>query len=299
MATHPPFLFLRRRAEEAAAAVPALKTRAEKAAASVLAGDHPRRRAGPAGDKFWKYREYDPSDRPQDIDWRQSARGDRIFIRQKEWQTPQTALFWCRRDGSMDYASRADLPSKQEDALVLTLALAILMEGAGDLVGLADGSLRPSRAEAAIGKMALHFFESETGALPDPALMNLPSGAEIVLAGDFLSPPEETGNALRALRARAGGLTLIQVMDPAELSLPFEGRVTFESPGGGARHTAEHVPSIRGAYESRIRTHIDDVKSLCRRHGCRWIFHTTDRDVRDTLLDAWRMMAPHDRQGGS
>ena len=78
------------RAERDAAHLPDMQLRAEKAAQSIFNADHNQHKTG-TGEKFWQYREYIFGDRPQDIDWRQSAKGDRIYIRQKEWQT---TLHW-------------------------------------------------------------------------------------------------------------------------------------------------------------------------------------------------------------
>jgi len=75
---------LRRRAERLAAGYPALQAEAERVAAVVAQGVHGRRRPG-QGETFWQYRNYQPSDSANQIDWRRSARGDQatksIFAR--------------------------------------------------------------------------------------------------------------------------------------------------------------------------------------------------------------------------
>ena len=146
------FLNYRYKAEDAVAGLPGLVTTAEKAAASILAGGHTQRKPG-MGEKFWQFRDYDVADRPQDIDWRQSAKGDRLFVREKEWQTTQTALLWCQRDAGMDYRSDDKLPKKQDAAMVLTLALGLLLSRAGEQIAPLEGSALPGRSELAIQKL--------------------------------------------------------------------------------------------------------------------------------------------------
>ena len=85
------------RSEGLAARLPALVIAAERVAATVTQGIHGRRRVG-LGEAFWQFRSYEPGDPPQRIDWRRSARSDRVFIRQTEWEASQTVWLW--RDGS-------------------------------------------------------------------------------------------------------------------------------------------------------------------------------------------------------
>ena len=75
---------LRHTAEVVAATLPPLLVAAQRVAATVTLGSHGRRRAG-AGDAFWQFRHYSKDDTPQAIDWRQSAKFDTVFVRDREW----------------------------------------------------------------------------------------------------------------------------------------------------------------------------------------------------------------------
>src|SRR5690606_27838770 len=55
-----------------AAALPDLLVEARRISASVLAGWHGRRRAGP-GETFWQFRTFTPGEPAAGIDWRRSA----------------------------------------------------------------------------------------------------------------------------------------------------------------------------------------------------------------------------------
>ncbi len=61
-------LSLTDRASAAARVVPPLLVDAERIAASVILGDHGRKRSGP-GESFWQYRPYSFGDSTQRIDW--------------------------------------------------------------------------------------------------------------------------------------------------------------------------------------------------------------------------------------
>lgn len=273
-------------ADAAAAGLPAILTAADKAATSILTGDHAQRKSG-TGEKFWQFREYSQGDRPQDIDWRRSARGDRLFVRQKEWQTTQTVLFWCQRNRAMTYHSRPQYARKSDHAMILSLALASLFHNAGELTGLLSGDMRPGRTESTRLRMANQIFETRTGDLPRTDALQIPMNGQLVLAGDFLTPPELIGDCFDRLASRASNVIVLQVLDPAELNLPFAGRVIFENDFSGLKQHIENVESIRDEYKKRIDAQIESVSALCRRHGWGWYLHTTDRAPKDTLHDIW------------
>lgn len=289
-------LGLRVEAEKASARLPDLLVAAEKAATAVRMGEHAQRRAG-SGEKFWQFREYQAGDRPQDIDWRQSGRGDRVFVRQKEWQTTQTALLWCQRNDSMQYASRTILPTKFEAAATISMALGMLMMGAGEIVGTLDGSLRPGKGEMAIQSLGEKLLEPDYASLPRQLLREPARHATIMLAGDFLSPLDDIEHAVHALAGRTVNILMLQVLDPAEINLPFRGRVIFEAPHTGAKHHITNVDSVRETYQKKINAHISGLQAMCHHHGWHYVQHTTDTDMAVTLLSLWHLIG-QSRKGG-
>jgi len=109
-------LDLRRKAERLALPYPALLAEAERVAAVLAQGVHGRRRAG-QGETFWQYRQYHNSDTANQIDWRRSARGDQVFVRENEWEAANTVYLW--RDGAagMQWSSDETNPLKVDRRL--------------------------------------------------------------------------------------------------------------------------------------------------------------------------------------
>jgi uncharacterized protein (DUF58 family) len=288
--SHPSWLSFRHRAEAAAAGLPDLIAAAEKAASSVLAGEHRQQRTGP-GERFWQFRDYDPSDRPQDIDWRQSAKGDRVFIRQRERQNTQTVLLWLQGNKGMEYRSAPALPTKREDAAVLALGTALLLTRRGELTGLLDGANRPGRSGAAIQTLAEDLLHVPSAALPQPRGRSVPANAGVMLFGDFLTDPESTLAAIEPLAGRAPSGMIVQVLDPAELTLPFSGRVVFEEMDGRADHHVMNVESVREAYRQRIEDHCENLRQLCCRYRWHYMRHITGDEITPSLFHIWRAMS--------
>jgi uncharacterized protein (DUF58 family) len=105
-------------AEALGGTLPPLLVAAERVAATVAQGVHGRRRTG-RGDSFWQYRPFAEGDAAQRIDWRQSARSDRLFIRETEWEAAQTVYLWVADGAAMRWHSSA-APAKRERAALLT-----------------------------------------------------------------------------------------------------------------------------------------------------------------------------------
>jgi uncharacterized protein (DUF58 family) len=106
----------------------------------------------------------------------------------------------------------------------------------------------------------------------------------VVLAGDFLSPLPEIRAVLAAYAALPVKLHLVQILDPAELTLPYEGRVRFL----GLEHDGEalipRVASIRDEYAAALRAQMQGLKDLCAAAGFSLSLHRTDQSPDSALL---------------
>lgn len=290
---------LRPAASHAAATLPALELAVRHAAQSIHSGRHKQRRAG-TGETFWQYREYTDTDRPQDIDWRQSAKGDRVFIRQREWQTTQTALFWCQNDASSAYQSHKDIRTKAHENTFLALTLATLALEAHEQIAPLTAPTRAGRTENALHRLGDSILSAQTQALPQATATDIPRHSTIFLIGDFLASLQELKHALQPLEERAEHIVIVQCLDPAELDFPFEGSVIFKPADNEQNAAQNHIPhtgSIRTAYQARINDHIGSLKALCKQRGWAYVLHRTDQNASQTLLPLIQNLAPQSYNG--
>lgn len=272
--------------------LPPLLLAAERVAASVAQGVHGRRRTG-RGDSFWQYRPFVQGDAAQRIDWRQSARSDRFFVRETEWEAAQTAYLWVADGDAMRWHSRGQAP-KRDRAVLLALALAALMLRGGEHVRLLGAPPHPAMGRAALPAIA-HLLAASSGEASLPPLTRLPRHAHLILIGDFLEP-------LPALRAAVQGFAglpvsghILQVLDPAEVDLPFRGRVRFEGLGRllrGAEFLAPKVEEIRSAYQARLADQIAGLGAIARAAGWSAALHRTDHSPAAALLALYEALAP-------
>ncbi len=283
---------LRTQAEDSSVSLPTLMLKSQKIAESALHGEHARRKPG-TGQNFWQFREYLPTDRPEDIDWRQSAKGDDIYIKQKEWLVTRKIFFWCAGGKSMNFGSNPEgkVFTKEENAQIICLALALLLQRSYEQIGV-YGQMSTGRSELAIERLGQYLLERghaqpEDATLPDIHSSALPRHAIFIGVGDFLSPIEEIEASFELLGKQSKNGLIIQVLDPAEIDLGFSGRVRFRGMTPKDEEIINNVSNIRESYQKRVIDHIKKVKALCLRHNWNYQLHRTDNDIADTLKAIW------------
>lgn len=266
--------------------LPDLLVEAMRVSSTIAHGIHGRRRPGP-GETFWQFRQYERTDAAQLIDWRRSASSDQLYIRESEWEAAHTFWLWANMSASMDFRSDLSSTTKRDRAVVLTLAAAELLVRGGERVALL-GLTRPSASRHATRRLA----ETLAGHAGQPQMAESLPPAErlsrfsgVVLVSDFLDPPDKIAEVLATLSGNEVTGHLIQVLDPAEETLPYDGRAEFLSPGQDQRWIADRVESLREAYIERLHAHRAAVSEAARRIGWNFIVHHTDRPATEPLLN--------------
>lgn len=269
---------LHRQAEQEAEGLPALMLRAQRLAAMVASGAHGRRRAG-QGEEFWQFRDSQPGDPLSAIDWRQSGKSDHLYVREAEWSIAHETRFWVDPSGSMRWRSAARLDSKYDRAKLLAVATALLLERAGERIGLFD---QPSFAGRSAAPRLAHAL---LAAKPSDEWPQGPRTRRctLLLISDFLDPLPLIETRLR--RWHNLGLTghLLQILDPAEESLEFAGRVRLRGLESEGDLVIPHAESLHNAYGEAMTAHRSGLQSLAQQIGWRFTLHHSDRPARSAL----------------
>jgi uncharacterized protein (DUF58 family) len=274
-----------------AATMPRLMLEARRVAASVIHGLHGRRRAG-SGENFWQYRRFVSGEPASRVDWRRSARDDHLYVREQEWEAAHTVWIWPDRSPSMVFASPLVRDTKLYRALVISLALAEILVQGGERVGI-PGLMRPTGSRNVIQRMAQAIVHdrSERASLP-PNFAPSPL-AEIVLISDLWSDIADIRRMIAQLSSSGARGHVVQVVDPAEETFPYWGRIEFVEPEGGGRITAGRAQAWRADYEARVQRHRAEIRSETDRLSWSFTVHRTDRPASELLL------ALHGRIGGA
>jgi uncharacterized protein (DUF58 family) len=265
--------------------LPALLVAAKEVAATVMHGVHGRRRAG-VGETFWQFRPFVWGESTTRIDWRRSARDDRVYVREREWEAAHTVWVWMDRSLSMAFESTLALQSKQDRALVLGLAISDLLVRGGERVGM-PGMTRALAARNIVERFAQVLVEADKR----EDLRELPPSdalaprTQAVLISDFLSDVDDIRATIHGMAARGAVGHVVMVTDPVEETFPFTGHTEFLDVDSQARLRVGDAQSFKADYVARLAAHRDAIKQICASRGWSFAIHRTDRPAAEALLN--------------
>lgn len=286
---------LRLEAATLSARLPSLIVAARNVAQTVRHGVHGRRKAG-SGENFWQFRPFVSGEPSSQIDWRRSAREERTFVREREWESAHTVWVWFDRSASMRFASPLAPASKIDRAAVIALAFADLCVHSGERAGFL-GLTRPLANQGVIESLAEAIATDERLRGPSDAPLPPPAPAKarslVLIVSDFLSEPLEIEQALKSVAADGAVGELVAIVDPIEETYPFSGNVEFLHPAGSMRLVTPRAQSLREAYLERLAAHRAAVKEISTRLGWGLTLHRTDASAAEVLLALrMRLSAP-------
>ncbi|WP_233355639.1 DUF58 domain-containing protein [Henriciella litoralis] len=260
---------LRAEAEVIARALPGLSLKARAADAAHL-GAAGRKRAG-TGEQFWQYRHYAEEDAAQRVDWRRSARGDDLYVRETELETARTILFWCDRHEGFDWAGQAGRLTKADAARIMMLAAGLLLAKSGERVGVLGSGRSAGFGKASGDRLGEDLLTRQALSFPPPPK----SQAIFVVASDFYDPVDVWRERLAGIATRSKEGVLLSVSDPIEEEFPWRGRVKFSRPGAQLFRIFGRAESIRETYLERYAAHIARIEDLAASFGWQFVRHST------------------------
>ncbi|MCI0599620.1 MAG: DUF58 domain-containing protein [Beijerinckiaceae bacterium] len=274
------------RAFQLAERFPGLCVMAREVAASVIHGVHGRRRAG-SGETFWQFRPFVSGEAAGRIDWRRSAKDERLYVREREWEAAHMVFLWMDRSPSMWFASHLALQPKIDRALVLGLAAAELLVRGGERAGLL-GFTPALAVRNIVERLAEILLAQENAAdyAPEelPRASPLPRGAQAILIGDFLADPALVSSRIESISAQAARGHLLMVVDPVEETFPFAGHIEFLDIDSPERFRVGKAERFREDYIRRLSAHREMIDASARRRGWTLTVHRTDRPAAEALL---------------
>ncbi|MDI1344296.1 MAG: DUF58 domain-containing protein [Pseudolabrys sp.] len=274
-----------------AARIPRLILEARRVASTVIHGLHGRRRAG-SGENFWQYRHFVSGEPAQNIDWRRSARDDHLYVREREWEASHTIWLWADRSPSMDFNSSLTEWSKLDRALVVSFALAEVLVQGGERVGIPE-LMRPTANRNVIESMAQRIVHDMRDAPSLPPNFAPAPFSEVVLLSDLWSPIAEFRKTVGQLAANGARGHVVQVVDPAEETFPYSGRIEFVESEGLGSVTAGRAETWRDDYQKLLADHRAALRAETEQFGWTFTVHRTDRGPTELLF------ALHARMGAN
>jgi uncharacterized protein (DUF58 family) len=222
--------------------------------------------------EFAEHRQYMPGDPVTHLDWKVFGKTDRYYLKEFEEETNLRCQILIDCSGSMGFGSREI--TKFEYARTLAAALAYLMQGQKDAVGLTafsdklmcDLPARSSRAH-------LHLILRELSGLEPESLTNtkdvfgtmadrLKRRGLVIILSDLLTDPAVVIRGLKHFRHKRHEVVMFQVLDPRERDFSFPRAARFED-----METGEILPTfpaqIKSAYGAQMKELIDTYRRNC------------------------------------
>jgi uncharacterized protein (DUF58 family) len=117
--------------------------------------------------------------------------------------------------------------------------------------------------------------------------------SEIVILSDLWSPIGEVQQTIAKFAATGAHGHVMQIVDPAEESFPYSGRVEFIEPEGAGSVTAGRAEAWRNDYQGLVARHRAQIRAETDRLGWSFAIHRTDRPASELLLVLHSRMGAH------
>jgi uncharacterized protein (DUF58 family) len=223
--------------------------------------------------EFAEHRPYVRGDEIRHIDWRTYGKTDRYYLKQYDDETNLRATLILDASASMGFGSSG--ASKLRYASCLAAALGYLLVSQRDAVGLAvvDSGVRryvPPKATAEhltglFSAMEESRAEGKTalGPVIHRLAERLAARSLAIVLSDLLDEPEEILAALAHLRHRRSEVMVFQVLDPAEIELPFNGWMLLRDPEEPSRELRLDARQARRIYQENLEAHLEALRRGC------------------------------------
>ena len=215
---------------------------------------------------FAEHRPYMPGDDIRRIDWRLFARTDRHYIKLFEAETNANFVVLLDVSRSMTYTSHE--VSKLDYARYLAACLTFFSRRQRDRIGLVtfDDAIvdyvPPSMKHMDTVLHVLAGVEAgRAGSLAEPLLQItelMGRKGIFVVVSDFYEDADTVFRSVALLKARGHDVIVFHVLDPAELTFPFQAPSAFED-----METGDQIPVIperlREEYLRLVRDHVREL----------------------------------------
>ncbi len=269
-----------------------LKLRARAVVEGVLSGLHKSPHQGQSVE-FAEHKEYAPGDELRHLDWKAFGKFDKYYVKRFEHETNLRAVMVVDTSGSMGFGTTG--LSKLDVARVMAATLSHLLVRQQDAAGVAlvaAGRFAevPPRAAATHLQVVLEALETATAsgqtdlaAAADTLAEKLPRRSLVCVFSDFFDEKQDALKRVLALRSRKHDVAVFHLVDPAELTFPFEDPTLFLSMED-ERQIEVHPREIRASYLEEFGRFLANTKDACRAADVDYELVRTDEAIDQTLL---------------
>jgi uncharacterized protein (DUF58 family) len=230
--------------------------------------------------EFAQHRQYSPGDDTRHVDWKQYGKTDKIYLKQYLQETNLHLICIVDASESMGYGSvKSDTGdatwTKYDHATAIAASLSYMAIQQQDSVGLAifDQTLSryfkpsnsPGQWKVVVNELQQvpRWNKTNTGKILDQIAEKLNHRSLIVILSDFFDDIGSIQQGLRHLRYKKHELMVFQILDPMEVSFPFEDVTLFKGLEGLGDLLTE-PRALREGYLQQLNDFTEQMKKMCR-----------------------------------
>ncbi|MGQ0505570.1 MAG: DUF58 domain-containing protein [Myxococcaceae bacterium] len=269
-----------------------VKLRARAVVEGVLSGLHKSPHQGQSVE-FAEHKEYAPGDELRHLDWKAFGKFDKYYVKRFEHETNLRAIMVIDGSASMGYTSVA--LSKLQVAATLAGALSYLLVRQQDAAGISvvtgEGAFDvPPRSAAGHLSVLLDTLD----ALAPKGTTDLFSAADhlaervtrrslILVFSDLFDDRADALKRILQLRARKNDVAIFHLVDPAELTFPFDDPTLFLSMED--ERTIEVNPrEIKQSYLEEFNAFLAQTRQTCAEADVDYELVRTDESLDQVVL---------------
>lgn len=228
--------------------------------------------------EFAQHRPYVQGDDIRHIDWKVMGRTDKLYLKQYQEETNLHLICIVDASESMAYGSVGDAQypwTKYDLATAIAASLSYMAIQQQDSVGLAvfDADLKryhkPSNSPGQWKMITNELIQqprlkkTSIGRILDQIAEKLTHRSLLVLLSDFFDDIEGIRKGMRHLRYKKHEIMAFQILDPMEISFPFEDVTLFK----GLEEMGELLTeprALRDGYLEQLDMFTEQLKKTCR-----------------------------------
>jgi uncharacterized protein (DUF58 family) len=271
-----------------------LKLRVRSITEGLLSGLHRSPHHGQSVE-FAEHKEYAPGDDVRRIDWKAYGKFDKYYVKQFEQETNLRCHLVVDCSGSMGWKGAPGRLTKLEYASALAASLAWLLVRQADAAGLllcAGEVVKAIPPQASAGHLQ-PILEALGAAAPagptrldaavDWVVEHAPRRSAVVVLSDLFDEDRRLLKQLAQLSRRGHEVTIFHLLDPAELTFPFEEPTLFLSMEDG-RSVEATGREVKQGYLQLLSGWLAAVKREAAEADLDYTLCPTDRPLDEVLL---------------
>ncbi|HBC89380.1 MAG TPA: DUF58 domain-containing protein [Lentisphaeria bacterium] len=224
--------------------------------------------------EFAEYRQYAPGDDIKHIDWKVFGKSDRYYVKQFEEETNLACHILLDASASMAYKSNPEGMSKLEYGSCIAACLAYFMMRQRDAAGLMvfDSKIRamlpPRLRQSHLTHMLTELENIKPGGETNVSgpLNEIAEGIKrrgmVLLISDLMDDPDKVLSALQHFKFQGHDILVFHILDPAELTFPFDTMTEFTDMETGEKALVS-PEGARPIYQEQLRRFLTHYEKGC------------------------------------